>query len=144
MDMTQIDRSYTHVHFSFGDVTPQFTVSVASVQKQFNKFVKMKGPKRVLAFGGWTASTSRSSYYIFREGVKPGNREVLATNFAKLINSNELDGIDLDWEYPGAPNIPGIPSADPIDDYSYLELLELLRSQLPSKSNVFYYEPFAD
>ena len=136
MDVTQIDASYTHIHFSFGDVTPQFTVSVAPVQEQFDKFVKLKGPKRVLAFGGWTASTSPSSYWIFREGVKPGNREVLATNLAKFINDNGLDGIDLDWEYPGAPDIPGIPSADPIDGNNYLELLKLLRSKLPSKSKV--------
>lgn len=133
MDVTQIDSSYTHIHFSFGDVTPQFTVSVASVQEQFEKFVKMSGPKRVLAFGGWTASTSPSSYYIFREGVKSGNREVLAQNLAKFINDNDLDGIDLDWEYPGAPDIPGIPAADPIDGDNYLELLKLLRSKLPSE-----------
>ncbi|KAF2275938.1 glycoside hydrolase [Westerdykella ornata] len=133
MDVTQIDPSYTHIHFSFGDVTSQFTVAIEDTD-QFNKFIKMKGPKRVLAFGGWTASTSPSSYWIFREGVKPGNRETLATNLANFIHSNNLDGLDLDWEYPGAPDIPGIPAADPIDGAGYLELLKLLRARLPNKS----------
>ncbi|EMD69740.1 glycoside hydrolase family 18 protein [Bipolaris sorokiniana ND90Pr] len=84
----------------------------------------MKGPKRVLAFGG--------SYYIFREGVKPENLEVLANNLAKFINDHGLDGIDLDWEYPAAPDIPGIPSADRIDGKNYLEFLKLLCNKLPT------------
>jgi hypothetical protein len=132
MDVTQIDSSYTHIHFAFGEVTAQFTVTVQD-REQFDKFVKVKGAKRILAFGGWTASTSPSSYWIFREGVKPGNRETLATNLAKFINDNNLDGLDLDWEYPGAPDIPGIPAAEPIDGPNYLELLKLLRSKLSSK-----------
>jgi hypothetical protein len=149
MDVTQIDSSYTHVHFAFGDITPQFTVSMGAVQEQFDKFVKMRGPKRVLAFGGWTASTSPSSYYIFREGVKAGNREILSTNIANFINDNGLDGVDLDWEYPGAPDIPGIPSADPIDGDNYLELLRLLRSKLSSKyilirSSESFIDPIVD
>lgn len=135
MDVTQIDPSYTHVHFSFGDVTPQFTVAVEDAV-QFNKFKKMSGFKRILAFGGWTASTHPSSYWIFREGVKPGNREILATNLANFILANNMDGIDLDWEYPGAPDLPGIPAADPIDGLAYLELLKLIRAKLPSKQHV--------
>jgi len=149
MDVTQIGSSVTHIHFAFADVTANFQVSVSKVQEQFDKFVKMNGKKRILAFGGWTASTDPSSYNIFREGVKPGNREILAKNLADFIKSNNLDGIDLDWEYPGAPDIPGIPSADPIDGPNYLELLKLIRSQLPNKSlsiaapaSFWYLKPF--
>lgn len=109
-------------------------MSVGKVRQQFDKFVKMKGVKRVIAFGGWTASTDPSSYWIFREGVKSANRQTLANNLVKFAKDNNLDGIDIDWEYPGAPDIDGIPAGDPLDGEAYLALLKLIKAQLPSKS----------
>ena len=134
MYVTDIGSPVTHIHFAFGDVNENFEVSVDPVRYQFEKFIRMTDKKRILAFGGWTASTSPSSFYIFREGVKPENRERLATNLANFIKEYNLDGIDLDWEYPGAPDLPGIPPADPIDGPNYLELLKLIRKKLPNKS----------
>ncbi|KAK0739602.1 hypothetical protein B0T21DRAFT_382597 [Apiosordaria backusii] len=136
MDATQIPTGYTHIHFAFGDVSSNFAVGVGKLKDQFDKFVKMRGFKRIIAFGGWTASTHPSSFWIFREGVKPGNREVLASNIAKFVVDNDLDGVDLDWEYPGAPDIPDIPSADPLDGLAYLELLKLLRQKLPREKQL--------
>ena len=51
MDVTQVGSSFTHIHFAFADVMENFQVSVSKVQEQFNKFVKMTGKKRILAFG---------------------------------------------------------------------------------------------
>lgn len=131
MDATQLPTGYTHVHFAFGEVSSNFAVGVSKLKNQFDKFVKMRGFKRIIAFCGWTASTDPSSFWISREGVKPGNREILATNIAKFVMDHDLDGVDLDWEYPGAPDLPDIPSADPLDGLAYLELLKLLRQKLP-------------
>lgn len=39
---------------------------------------------------------------IFREGVLLDNVVAMATNMANFIIENNLDGIDIDWEYPGA------------------------------------------
>lgn len=134
MDVTKVPSDLTHLHFAFGDIGPGFRVSVAKARDQFDKFVKMTGVKRIIAFGGWTASTDPSSYWIFREGVKAANRETLATNLANFVIDNKLDGLDVDWEYPGAPDLPGIPAADPIDGQAYLELLKLLKAKLGCKS----------
>ena len=135
MDVEDVDRSkYTHLHFSFVDLTPEFGVSTANVQDQFDRLLKLDGIKRIAAFGGWAASTEPSTFWVFREGVKPGNREILATNLANFILEHDLEGIDMDWEYPAAPDIPGIPPADPMDGGHYLEFLKLLRAKLPNKS----------
>ncbi|KND87771.1 Killer toxin subunits alpha/beta [Tolypocladium ophioglossoides CBS 100239] len=85
MDVTQMSKSVTHIHFAFIDVTAGFVVSTAKVQEQWDKFKKMSGHLKIAAFGGWAASTEPTSYWIFREGVKPQNREKLATNLANFI-----------------------------------------------------------
>ncbi len=38
---------------------------------------------------------------VLREAVLPQNRERFAANLVAFMNEHGLDGIDLDWEYPG-------------------------------------------
>jgi GH18 family chitinase len=71
MDVGSIDQSkYTHIHFAFADVTPDFQVDVSKVQVQFDKFKALRTSKRIIAFGGWAASTSKSTFQTFRDGGK--------------------------------------------------------------------------
>ncbi|POR39554.1 Killer toxin subunits alpha/beta [Tolypocladium paradoxum] len=136
MDVTQMSKSISHIHFAFVDVTAGFVISTANVQEQWDTFKGMSGHHKVAVFGGWAASTEPTSYWIFREGVKPENRETLATNLVNFITSNNMDGIDLDWEYPGAQDIPGVPAADPFDGAAYVELLKLLRQKLGNDKSI--------
>ncbi|KAL4907339.1 hypothetical protein BDW74DRAFT_176116 [Aspergillus multicolor] len=73
---------------------------------QFGESKKITGAKRILSFGGWEFSNSDATYKIFRTGVRPENRLTMATNIANFIKDNDLDGVDIDWEYPGAPDLP--------------------------------------
>jgi GH18 family chitinase len=68
---------------------------------EFQEFVALSGSKRILSFGGCDFSTSPSTYTIFCEGVTAVNRLTMATNIANFIKANNLDGVDIDWEYPG-------------------------------------------
>jgi GH18 family chitinase len=69
MDATSIDENqFTHIHFAFADVTPDFKVDISKVQVQFDKFKALKKSKRIVAFGGWAASTSTTTFQIFRDG----------------------------------------------------------------------------
>lgn len=63
--------------------------------------MKISGPKKILSFGGWDFSTLPGTYNIFRQGVKAANRLTMATNIANFVKDNNLDGVDIDWEYPG-------------------------------------------
>lgn len=113
MGITQIDMSnYTHIHFGFGDLTPNFDVSIDSLRDQLIAFAGMIDIKRIISFGGWGFSIEPSTYKILRNGVKSSNRCKLAKNIASFVNKHDLDGVDIDWEYPGAPDIPGIPLGD--------------------------------
>ncbi|MBE3046704.1 hypothetical protein IMZ48_30065 [Candidatus Bathyarchaeota archaeon] len=103
MDATQIDPSFTHVHFAFGMISNEFEVyhEDEGAKFMFDQFKKVEGAKRIISFGGWVFSNERPYYHIFRDGVAtPENREKLATNLVNYVVDNDLDGVDIDWEYP--------------------------------------------
>ncbi|KAK6822971.1 hypothetical protein PG987_014516 [Apiospora arundinis] len=138
MDASQIDPSYTHVHFAFGMITDTFEIYQENklAEFQFQQFKKLRGPKRIISFGGWVFSAEAPNYPIFRNGVKAENREKLATNLVKYVVDNGLDGLDLDWEYPSAPDLPDIPAGDLSEAIDYLRLLALLRRKLPKDKSL--------
>lgn len=103
MDASQIDPSFTHVHFAFGMITPQFEIYQENqyAEFQFQQFKKIKGPKRIISFGGWVFSAEAPNYPILRDSVSDATkREKFATNLVKYVVDNGLDGLDIDWEYP--------------------------------------------
>ncbi|KAK3312003.1 hypothetical protein B0H66DRAFT_100717 [Apodospora peruviana] len=138
-----IDTSkYTHIHFAFADITPDtFQVDVSKVQQQFNIFKTMTGVKKIISFGGWDFSALEPTYRILRNAVKPANRNRFRDNLLKFVQDHNLDGIDLDWEYPGAPDIPDIPAADPAEGLDYATLLGSLKASLPAHKTVSFAAP---
>lgn len=107
-DISQLDISaYTHIYFSFGVLSPSYVVQIPNITAtyEFDQFKKIQGAKRILSIGGWAFSTDPSTYMIFREGVTAANRLTMATNIANFIKDNDLDGVNIDWEYPGVRTI---------------------------------------
>lgn len=139
IDIRTIDvKKYTHLHFAFATLTAEtYQVNMGPTLAQFYWFKRLSGVKKILSFGGWTFSTDPATYGIFRDGVQSGNREKMAQNIANFIRSEGLDGVDIDWEYPAAPDLPDIPIGDPIEGENYLEFLTILKHLLPDKSVSF-------
>jgi GH18 family chitinase len=138
-DARQVNPSdFTHLHFGFATLTQDYEVQTGNVYSayEFQSFTQIVGPARILSFGGWAFSTDSDTYMIFRNGVTAANRETMATNMANFIIANNLDGVDIDWEYPGvgAGDIPGIPASSPDDGANFLAFLTLLKSLLPGKT----------
>ncbi|KAJ7505174.1 glycoside hydrolase superfamily [Mycena galericulata] len=132
MDIMQLDTTqYTHVHFAFLGLTSTF-----DYQDQFNKFVKLTGIKRLVrsrTMTCWAMSTDPDTYTIFRDAVSSSaNQQTFASNLVAFVEQYGLDGIDIDWEYPGEQDIPGIPADSTDDGQNLAAFLLVLRPLLPS------------
>ncbi|KAL3429936.1 glycoside hydrolase superfamily [Aspergillus tetrazonus] len=124
-DPRQIDISaYTHLYFAFGTLTAQFDVEVGDQLStyMFNRSKTVKGAKRILSLGGWLSRPNPRLYRIMRDGIKAANRHTMATKIANLIKEHDLDGVDIDWEYPGAPDLPTFDPGTEEDCYGSLPI----------------------
>ncbi|KAI0096415.1 glycoside hydrolase superfamily [Nemania sp. FL0031] len=136
MSPKDIPSSYTHIHYSFADITTDYKVSLGNRTKVYEEFKALKGPKRIVAFGGWAFSTEPATYLYFRQGTQPENRDKFASAVVDFVVSEGLDGIDFDWEYPGEPDIPDIPPGDEDEPANYLEFVKVVKSKMPSGKTV--------
>jgi len=77
-----------------------------------------------LCIGGWTGSK------FFSVLVKTNrSRDKFATSLVRTIKKYNLDGVDLDWEYPGVAGEKGN-IVSPADTANFLKFLRILRKKL--------------
>ncbi len=117
-------RKLTHINIAFGHIASG-KVSVAhtrnlchiEVLRTYNPSLKI-----LLSVGGWSAGG-------FSEAASSDDtRRVLARSAVSVIKDYQLDGIDLDWEYP-CYSVAGIESR-PEDRDNFTLLLRELRAHL--------------
>lgn len=63
------------------------------------------------------------------------SRATFVKNIVTLYQTFNLDGIDIDWEYPGRQGAPGN-KWHPSDADNFLLFLQLLRSLLPPTARI--------
>ena len=92
----------THINFSFAKIQDDFETLYIRDKKitRLKKIVALKQEnpnlKVLLSVGGWGAGN-------FSEmAADETHRKNFAQNCLKAVNSYKLDGIDIDWEYPGS------------------------------------------
>ncbi|KAH8901476.1 class V chitinase Chi100 [Thozetella sp. PMI_491] len=130
------DGTYTHIHWAFAEIDPAtWKVVIKDPHNQWEAFKKLPNVKRIVSFGGWAYSTEPATYNIIRQAII-ANREAFATNVAQFVTDQGIDGVDIDWEYPGAPDIlvDGQPIGQATDGLYYLKFLISLKQKLGSKS----------
>ncbi|RMZ84417.1 hypothetical protein DV738_g462, partial [Chaetothyriales sp. CBS 135597] len=142
MKITAMDLTpYTHIHLAFGHISSSYNIDVSSIQAQWERFTLLWGIKKILSLGGWSFSTEPATYQIFRDAVKPDNQDTFVANIVSFVTEHELDGIDIDWEYPAAPDIPGIPPGTAEDADNYLTFFTKLRAAMPASKSVSFCAP---
>jgi chitinase len=87
--------------------------------------LKQRNPqlKVLISVGGWTWSGGFSEMSRTRE-----SRRKFIDSAVRFVEANQLDGVDIDWEYPGLPGI-GNPNR-PEDKQNYTALMKELRQAL--------------
>ncbi|KAJ2394166.1 hypothetical protein GGI05_002161 [Coemansia sp. RSA 2603] len=128
--MAGVDYSkYTHVNLAFGIPTSSGTFSFDGdwFLPQTVSDIHSKGAKALLSVGGWTGSNYFSN--IVKDA---GTRSTLISSMVNYVKTNNLDGIDIDWEYPGRLgdncNVYDITNDTP----NYLKFLQELRAAFDS------------
>lgn len=130
MSISEVDTTYTHIHFAFATIDMDYTLNITEIEAQLPFFSALTGVKRILSIGGWDFSTSPSTYNIFREAVTSTNRGTLIQSVANVLETYDLDDVDWDWEYPDELDIPGIPAGTEADSTNYYVTLVKLKALL--------------
>ncbi|MCM3747482.1 glycosyl hydrolase family 18 protein [Paenibacillus pasadenensis] len=96
-------------------------------QGAFNQLIQLKkqtGLKSIISVGGWTWSNRFSDM-----AADPLTRNNFVTSSVQFLRDYQLDGIDIDWEYPVELGLPSN-SRRPEDRQNYVLLLQELRAAL--------------
>lgn len=116
----------THINYAFGKVNDTFDGVEISNPERFRTIASLKKSypelKVLLSVGGWGAGG-------FSEMAdSESNRRKFIESCRRIISDYAIDGIDLDWEYPGK-DVAGI-SACERDSVNFTTLVGEMRSRL--------------
>ncbi|KAF8318164.1 glycoside hydrolase [Clavulina sp. PMI_390] len=128
----QIDFGrFDWVDFAFAVPTADFNLTFTEDDSVslLTRLVKLahtaNPPKRVkLSVGGWDGSK-----YFSAAVSTPTNIATFVGNIVAAVKTYGVDGIDIDWEYPGVQGAGGN-GVSPSDTTNFLSFLQQLRSQL--------------
>jgi len=120
----------THINYAFVDVQngKAFLTNEATDSTNFRKLneLKQKNPdlKILISIGGWTWSRNFSDAVLTKEGQK-----AFAKSSVEIMKKYNLDGVDIDWEYPAMPGDTGNVYR-PEDKQNYTLMFEAIRAEL--------------
>ncbi|KAJ2336780.1 hypothetical protein GGI00_000642 [Coemansia sp. RSA 2681] len=118
---------YTHVNMAFGIPTSSGTFSFDGdwFLPALVSSMHSAGTKVLMSVGGWTGSNYFSTIM-----KNPSARSTMISSMVDYVKANNLDGIDIDWEYPGrlGDNCNVFDVAN--DTPNYLAFLQDLRAAL--------------
>jgi chitinase len=133
-DIENIDASkLTHINYAFANVADNRAVLQMAYDAgnlvRLNA-LKNKNPdlKVLVSVGGWSWSGNFSD-----AALTPESRRQFAESVAEMIREHNLDGIDLDWEYPGQIGAGNTFRSE--DKQNFTLLLREVREQIEEMSD---------
>lgn len=127
-DMLKIN-CLTEIDIAFALIKNGAEIYIPDEEKGFKIWDEVEKLKKdfpnlriILSVGGWGADGFSDM------AMNPVLRERFCKNVVDYIKKHNLDGVDIDWEYPAGENIPI--KSRPEDRENYILLLKELRSYL--------------
>jgi chitinase len=134
-------ESLTHINYAFVDVKDSLAVltNLKTDTVNFRKLNLLKkrnpGLKILISIGGWSWSENFSDAVLTET-----SRMAFAKSAVNIIKTYHLDGVDIDWEYPGMPGEEGN-KYRPEDKQNFTLMFKAIRKELNSlqgKTNKTY------
>ncbi|KEY64330.1 hypothetical protein S7711_09875 [Stachybotrys chartarum IBT 7711] len=137
-------NSLTHIYYSFAYIQPE-TYKIVPMSDErdgdlttetFTEFtaLKRKNPslRAVVALGGWTFNDNNTIWQpVFSDlSSTKAKRAVFIDELVTFMDRYGFDGVDVDWEYPGAPDRGGQPE----DGENLTKLFKEMRVELDKMS----------
>jgi chitinase len=125
-------RFITHVMFAFASIDDAGRIAVApgAAEARLKEIVAVRrahpGLRVLASVGGWGADGFSDA------ALDDPSRRRFAESAIVMLRQYDLDGFDLDWEYPGQ-DVAGI-KARPVDRENFTKLLATLRAHLDAES----------
>ena len=131
---------FTHINFAFSFFDPSsFEISPMDSNggSLYSRFTALKGRQSGLqtwiSVGGWSFTDPGPTREAFSDMVSTaGNRQKFIQGLIKFMDTYGFDGVDLDWEYPGADDRGGKSS----DSANYVLLAQELKAAFGSKYGI--------
>lgn len=128
-DSIEVEK-LTHINYAFVDVKngQAWLTNEQTDTVNFRRLnaLKARNPelKILISIGGWAWSENFSDAVLTPEG-----RALFAHTSVDIIRKYKLDGVDIDWEYPGVPGEEGN-IYRPEDKQNYTLMFQAIRASL--------------
>jgi GH18 family chitinase len=124
----------THINYAFADIRDGRVV--AGFSRDAENLAALTGLRRrnpslevLVSVGGWTWSGGFSN-----AALTPESRRLFVTSAVDFVRRHDLDGFDVDWEYPGLPGYGNINR--PEDKQDFTALMAELRAALDAEGRL--------
>lgn len=124
----------THVHYAFADIDESGRAVLANPEADMPGLAGLRALREeypalkiLLSVGGWERSGGFSD-----AAADEDSRKKFAQSAAELVAEQDLDGVDLDWEFPVSGGREGTPHRDE-DRENFTLLLQTAREELDRK-----------
>ncbi|UYQ94022.1 glycoside hydrolase family 18 protein [Chitinophaga horti] len=122
----------THINYAFVDVQKgrAFLTNERTDTVNFRRLVALKkinpSLQILISIGGWSWSENFSD-----AALTDASRKLFAHSATDIVARYQLDGVDIDWEYPGIPGEEGNVYR-PEDKQNFTLMFQALRASLDS------------
>ncbi|GAA5927503.1 hypothetical protein JCM3775_006001 [Rhodotorula graminis] len=124
-------KMFDLINYAFALPTSDYLVTLpdysGSILKRVVKMAHGNNTRVNIAVGGWT-----DSVYFSGAVATSSRRAKFVQSIVDIVNKYDLDGVDIDWEYPGTNGADGN-QVSSSDTANMLKFLQALRAALPQK-----------